>query len=103
MSKVLFLITPTNGHVNPTLGLVNELVKQGEEVIYFCTDEYKERIEKTGAIFKSYSEDLTSKPNIPGDANIGLSRYLNLINKMINTSEGITEYILQQIKDIKFK
>jgi len=34
MSKVLFLNTPANGHINPTLGLINGLVKQGEEVIY---------------------------------------------------------------------
>ncbi len=105
MSKILFLNTPANGHVNPTLGLVNELVKHGEEVVYFCTDEYKERIEKTGAIFKTYGKNpifLTSKLNISGNINIGISHYLNLINNIINTSEEIIEYILQQTKDLKF-
>ena len=50
MSKVLFLSIPGNGHVNPTLGLVDGLVKQGEEVIYFSSEEFRERIENTGAI-----------------------------------------------------
>lgn len=58
MAKVLFLNVPSHGHVNPTIGLVNELVKQGEEVIYFSSDEFKEKIEFTGAVYKSYNEDL---------------------------------------------
>lgn len=37
MSKVLFLNIPSHGHINPTLGLVNELHKQGEEITYFLT------------------------------------------------------------------
>ena len=83
MSKVLFLNTPANGHVNPTLGLVNELVKQGEEVIYFCSEEYKERIEKAGAIFKSYGENQIfskNKRNISGNVNIN-DNMLNRINR----------------------
>lgn len=43
MSKVLFLGIPSHGHVNPTIGLVSELVNQGEEVIYFCSEEFKEK------------------------------------------------------------
>lgn len=101
MSKVLFLNMPSNGHVNPTLGLVDGLVKQGEDVIYFCSEEYRERIEKAGAIFKSYG----IKPNfrkgkhIPGNVNI--NDFLNLVNEGLNSSEEIIQDILEQIKDIK--
>lgn len=59
MSKVLFLSIPAHGHINPTLGLVNELVKQGEEITYFCSENFKEKIEKTGAKFKSYRVELS--------------------------------------------
>ncbi|WP_207637890.1 hypothetical protein [Clostridium pasteurianum] len=37
------------------MGLVNELVNQGNEVIYFSSEEFREKIEKAGAVFKSYS------------------------------------------------
>ena len=102
MSKVLFLNIPGNGHVNPTLGLVNGLVEQGEEVIYFCLEDYRERIENAGAIFKSYGEKPFFEKNkhIPGNVNI--DDFLNFINKGIDSSEKIIQYILEQIKGIKF-
>ena len=80
MSKVLFLSVPANGHVNPTLGLVDGLVKQGEEVIYFSSDEFKERIENTGATFKSYGVDLNfmkGRHKMPG--NIDIDQALNQV------------------------
>jgi len=33
MSKVLFFNFPGEGHVNPTIALVEELVKKGEDVL----------------------------------------------------------------------
>nr|WP_157536202.1 hypothetical protein [Mucilaginibacter sp. L294] len=35
MSIIAFFGVPTHGHVNPTLGLVSELINNGETVIYF--------------------------------------------------------------------
>jgi MGT family glycosyltransferase len=103
MSKVLFLNIPAHGHVNPTLGLVDELVRQGEEVTYFCSEEFREKIEKTGAIFKSYGEKsnlFKSKHSMSQDINIdGL---LNRINEILISSEEIIQYILEQINGIKF-
>ena len=102
MSKVLFLSIPANGHVNPTLGLVDGLVKRGEEVIYFSSDEFKERIENTGATFKSYGVDLKflKGKRYPGDTDI--DQVLNLINKGLNFSEKFLQSLLDQIKDMKF-
>jgi len=54
MSKVIFLNFPTHGCINPLLATVSELVKRGEEIIYYCTDEFRNKIEKTGAEFWSY-------------------------------------------------
>ncbi len=48
---MLFLNIPAYGHVNPTLSLIRELVQRGEEVDYFCTGEFREIIEATGAHF----------------------------------------------------
>jgi len=54
MGKVLFFNFPGEGHVNPTIALVEELVKKGEDVVYYCVEEYKNKIEKTGAVFRPY-------------------------------------------------
>ena len=54
MGKVLFFNFPGEGHVNPTIALVEELVKKGEDVVYYCVEEYKNKIEKTGALFRPY-------------------------------------------------
>ncbi len=54
MARVLVVITPAEGHVNPTLGLIKQLTDNGEEVVYVCTEEYRTRIEQTGAELRTY-------------------------------------------------
>lgn len=54
MARVLVVITPAEGHVNPSLGLITELVKLGEDVVYVCVEEYRSRIEQTGAKVMTY-------------------------------------------------
>ena len=58
MSNVLFLGMPSHGHINPTLGLVNELSRRGEKVIYFASELFRTKIEAAGAEFFNYKEDL---------------------------------------------
>jgi MGT family glycosyltransferase len=55
MSKVIFLIFPTHGCINPLLATVSELVQRGEKSICYCAEEFRNKIEKTGAEFRSYS------------------------------------------------
>jgi UDP:flavonoid glycosyltransferase YjiC (YdhE family) len=62
VSKVMFFNIPLYGHINPTLPLAEELVNRGEEVLYYSTEGFRERIEKTGSIFRVY--------RIPADADI---------------------------------
>lgn len=71
LARVLVVIPPAAGHVNPSLGLVKQLVKQGEDVTYVCTEEYRKRIEATGAkvltytyAMGSFAEDPVLKPII---------------------------------------
>lgn len=104
MSKVLFLNIAAHGHINPTLGLVEEFVKHGSEVVYFCTDEFKEKIEKTGAIFKSYGKDAkcfsrNKKGNKKADSIEGFIEY---VSDILDSSEKVIAHILEEIKGIKF-
>ncbi|GAC1393036.1 MAG: glycosyltransferase [Ktedonobacteraceae bacterium] len=53
MSKVLFFNIPAYGHTNPTLPLVAELVRRGEQVIYYSSEAFQPAIEQVGATFRS--------------------------------------------------
>ncbi|PLX21635.1 MAG: hypothetical protein C0597_03160 [Marinilabiliales bacterium] len=54
MSKAVFLNFPTHGCLNPLLATATELVSRGENVIYYCTEEFREKIDQTGAEFRPY-------------------------------------------------
>lgn len=71
MAKVVFLGTPAHGHVNPTRAVVRELVEMGEQITYFCGEEFRTKIEPCGASFESYesisSQDLSYSPKEAGN------------------------------------
>lgn len=96
MSKVLFLGTPSHGHTNPTLGLVSELVKQGEEVIYFSSDIFKEKIIAAGASYKSYPVDMDIFRQETNDETP------DPLHMIFARGEEIIEDILAQTKNIRF-
>jgi MGT family glycosyltransferase len=54
MAKALFLSLPLQGHTNPSLPLVPELVGRGEDVVYYSADVFAARIEQTGAQYRPY-------------------------------------------------
>lgn len=52
---IAFVSLGAFGHINPTLALVTELVKQGVRVTYFTTETFRNIIEPTGAKFVAVS------------------------------------------------
>jgi MGT family glycosyltransferase len=54
LSKVLFFNIPAHGHTYPTLPLVAELVRRGEQVIYYSSPAFQQVIEQTGATFRNF-------------------------------------------------
>jgi MGT family glycosyltransferase len=59
MAKGVFLNVCGGGHVIATYGMVAELLRRGDEIVYFETDRYRQEIEALGASFRAY-------PDIPG-------------------------------------
>lgn len=62
MSIVAVLNLASSGHVNPSLPLVAGLVEQGEKVIYYSTEPYRQVIECTGAEYRPYTHPETLIP-----------------------------------------
>ncbi len=69
--RAAFLTFPLHGHVNPTLGVVTELVRRGHEVTFATTAEFVDAVSAAGAEPLLYETempstlDLTIKP--PGE------------------------------------
>ena len=61
MADILMINLPFAGHTNPTLPLTEALVKRGHEVTYVNAEEYRAKIERTGAKFVPY-ENYPEKP-----------------------------------------
>jgi len=52
--KILFINLPYYGHVVPTIGLVQELLKQGCQVTYMLPFDWEDKIANSGADFQGY-------------------------------------------------
>jgi MGT family glycosyltransferase len=58
---------PAYGHVNPTLAIAQELVKRGQEVIYYVSEPFREAAQATGATVRCYDSKLNTIESIgPG-------------------------------------
>lgn len=98
MARVLFINAGSEGHINPTIGVVEELISRGEEVVYYCIEAYRERLEKVGATVRTFDGDKFVKAFISGGR-----RYVHeRINGLLLTSEIIIPSVLQQIKGESF-
>ena len=53
MKKIAVFCIPAHGHTNPLLPVVTELVNRGDQVRFYSFEEFREKIEKTGAEFIS--------------------------------------------------
>lgn len=49
--KIAWFCIPAYGHTNPTIEVVRELVRRGHEIRYYSFEEFREKIEDTGAAF----------------------------------------------------
>ena len=67
MKKIVFFNIPAQGHTNPTLGVVRELVARGHQVWYYSYESLRESIEAAGATFVSCDGWDAQQKLTPGD------------------------------------
>lgn len=58
MANILFINANLHGHINPTLPLVKELADHGNQLDYFCSQQFQEKVMAAGATFLNYSAEL---------------------------------------------
>ncbi|MBS4175069.1 macrolide family glycosyltransferase [Bacillus sp. FJAT-49736] len=98
MARVLFINGGSEGHVNPTIGVVEELIRRGEEVVYFTIEDFRERMENTGATVKTFDVQKFINAFISGGRNNVLER----INGLIHTADIMIPSVLEQIQGESF-
>ncbi|EMA6343097.1 macrolide family glycosyltransferase [Bacillus cytotoxicus] len=100
MSKVLVINFPAEGHINPTIGLVKELVNRGEEVIYYCEEEYRSKLQNTGVEFRNYKNYLKEirLQNRMKD----MFNPVQMIYRFLNATEKALPFLLEEMNCEKF-
>ncbi|NRD79129.1 glycosyltransferase [Bacillus sp. BRMEA1] len=98
MARVLFINVGSEGHINPTIGVVQELISRGEEVVYFTIEAFRERMEKTGASVRTIDGDKFIKAFISGGRNYLFER----INGLLRTADVVIPDVLKQIEGEHF-
>ena len=97
MARVIFFSVDLHGHVNPSLGLIEKLIEKGEEVIYYSSDQFREKVEGTGAEFKSY-EGLLGFGTYDG---YGIDTFLIFADFILGKSRTIFDRFLDEVKALK--
>ena len=92
MARGLFLIIPGHGHVNPTIGLVKELMAKGDEIVYICADIFRDKLKKVGAEFVGYSGETFIRFN----SNEGNDNAMTMAMKFIEINKITLELAMKQ-------
>ena len=101
MSKIVFFCIPVQGHTNPTLGVVRELVSRGHEVYYYSYNMLRERIEEAGAKFVSCDEyDMEQKLSPADGERIGKDMAF-YIKVLVDTTLALDEKIKEDMELLK--
>ncbi|WP_405081065.1 macrolide family glycosyltransferase [Paenibacillus chitinolyticus] len=98
MARVLFINAGSEGHVNPTIGVVQELISRGEEVVYFCAEAYRDRIENTGASVRTFDDQKFMEAFISGGRDYLLERAIGLLL----TADVVIPTVLEQTRGEHF-
>jgi MGT family glycosyltransferase len=85
MGKAVALVYPTHGHITPSLAVVRELVRRGEEVVFYATPRARAQVEQTGASFRAYEAgDTDFNPDPPTDGLLAdMARLLALTERTL--------------------
>ena len=95
MSSIVFIEMPAFGHVNPTLPVAQELVRRGEHVTCYATEEFRSQIEQTGATFQAYpAKVLTSTDIAIATQSNDLTRVVSLI---LRATESLLPVLLGEL------
>ncbi len=93
MARVLFINGGLEGHVNPTIALVEELLHRGEEVIYMTTEAFRDRLEALGASVITFDGAQFTAAMRAGEVN----NLVGVATGLLRTADIVIPRALEQI------
>lgn len=101
MAKIVFFCIPAQGHTNPTLGVVRELISRGHEVWYYSYEPLRAKIEATGAKFVACDEFDSEQKLRPKDA-ARIGKDLALSTKVLtDTTLALDKTVCRHMEELK--
>lgn len=95
MADILFFCIPAHGHTNPTLQVVEELVRRGHRVRYFSFEMMREKIEAAGAEYIPCDDFLPPSP-VDLENKVGKD-FASLIEMVADTTINLDAMAAQHI------
>lgn len=100
MCKIAFFCIPAYGHINPTLEVVRELTKRGCRVRYFSYENFREKIEQTGAEFVGCDQYDVQEADPREAARVGKDIGYSM-KLLVNTTLALDEMVCASMKEWK--
>ncbi|MFD3257570.1 nucleotide disphospho-sugar-binding domain-containing protein [Paenibacillus lentus] len=102
--KLLFFMLPYHGHINPTLSVAEELVRRGEQVVYYTTEEFAAKVGSIGAdlriIGKEYGFQMEGPDDQPLTAALRSGDYyVDNLNRHVEKAYELLEHVRQEKAD----
>ena len=96
LNNVFVLITATHANVYPVIGIVNELVKKNVKVTFYCTEEFRPMVQKSGAKFREYSKfpsSLFKQNNIKQKSR----SFLEILSGLLDFSDTVIPELIRDL------
>lgn len=101
MSKIVFFCIPAHGHTNPTLGVVDELIKRGHEVWYYSYTPFRKKIESLGAKFIACDDYDTEQKLEPKDATRVGKDLAFSTQILVDTTLALDDMVIKDMQALK--
>lgn len=75
-TAVVFNLPGAAGHINPSVGLVSELLARGERVIYYAGEDSRQQFEALGATFRTYRPFFEYQHSAATAKNLGTAAFM---------------------------
>jgi MGT family glycosyltransferase len=97
MRPIVFFSFPAHGHINPTLPVVRELVRRGEQVIYYATEPFSPAIRDTGAMFRPYAPKFRMPEGGPGP----FAQLSTTLDSLLDLTLAVLEGNLREVRMLR--
>jgi MGT family glycosyltransferase len=97
MARLVYFSFPAHGHVNPTLPVMRELIRRGEQVSYFGAERFRLGVTETGARFRPYPAEI--RPPDPGPG--PFARVSSTLEILLEWTRAALDGLLDRVRTLR--